>query len=609
MRLTGASRSRGESQIPSSAHGSGTSGRLELVLVAVVVVPALVFGAAAYYDRTQLIQAAEKDARSGAAFSREHARKAIETQQLLIRELDRRVQAMTWDQIRASSASLATEIQTMHAGLPQVSAVGLIDPDGRLVTGSMLPEARDFLSNSHRAAWSAGEDTDSGTYISGPYVSAQTGRLNFDMVRRRTSPIGTLDGAMYVAVAASYFSDFWAETAQGSSGVTVSLVRTDGVVLARFPLTSSRLPRPLPQGGPWMRHLATNPNGGLFVGTSPVDGVERIFAYGRVGDYPLVIGYGISLQSVQGVWYRHLLVFGSVCALAVAALVMAVLSAIRQMRRRQMEQARRLTAEAGALEGQRLELLGHLAAGVAHDFRNIVHAIENGADLIENAADQPQRVQSLARVIREAAQRGKALTQGMLDLARRQRGDADDTAADTNTTTRPAEAVLNVETLLSRTLGSAYTLRCELDPVAVPLTVAGSRGELEAALVNLAVNARDAMPNGGEVVITCRMERVADDLVVAPKSDQGHEAVRVAPGLYVHVSVADTGVGMAPEVLARAGEPFFTTKPRGRGTGLGLAGARGFTERANGTLLIDSVVGRGTTVNLWLPVVAATEGC
>ncbi len=94
---------------------SGTSGRLELVLVAVIVVPALLFGAAAAYDRMELIQAAEEDARSAAAFSREHARKAIETQELLIRELDRRVQGMTWDQIRAAPPSLAADIRIMHA--------------------------------------------------------------------------------------------------------------------------------------------------------------------------------------------------------------------------------------------------------------------------------------------------------------------------------------------------------------------------------------------------------------------------------------------------------------------------------------------------------------
>jgi len=121
------------------------------------------------------------------------------------------------------------------------------------------------------------------------------------------------------------------------------------------------------------------------------------------------------------------------------------------------------------------------------------------------------------------------------------------------------------------------------------------RGQLETALVNLATNARDAMPGGGRIVLAAAAETVAEG---------SRHPAGLAPGDYVRISVADTGAGMDTDVLARAAEPFFTTKPPGQGTGLGLAMVRGFTEQAGGGSLIASVVGKGTTVDIWLPAAA-----
>ena len=454
---------------------------------------------------------------------------------------------------------------------------------------------------SRRELWTAQRDADHGTFISETYIGRLTGRLNFGISRRRTTPSGAFDGTVHVAVASSYFSDFWSQATKGRTGVVVALIRTDGAVLAHYPVIDGPVPAFLPQASPFMRRLAEDPRGGTYRARSALDGAERIYAYAKVGNYPVFVIYGIAVQSVLDIWFMHLLVMGGICSLAATALVLAVVSAMRQMRRLNDEQMRRLAVEDAAQEGQRLELLGHLAAGVAHDFRNIVHAVRNGADLIERAANQPERVCLLTAVIREAAERGASLTERMLDLARRDGGDSGSSDSGANAMSNPAEALSNVQHLLSHTLGRAYALQCEIEPMATPVRIQGDRGALEAVLVNLAINARDAMPDGGDVIIRCSIECVSDEIGGTRFVDTVPNGASLAPGLYIRMSVTDSGLGMTAAVLARAGEPFFTTKPRGWGTGLGLAGARGFAERAGGRLLINSEVRRGTTVTLWLP--------
>ncbi|GAA0569957.1 ATP-binding protein [Craurococcus roseus] len=580
--------------------------RLRLALAASVAVPALLFAGAAWYDRAQLLRGLEDDARGAAAVLREHALKALETHELLVRQLDRRTQGMGWDEIRAASAALSAEMRAMHAGLPQVSALALTDAEGRQWAASLPLGPGGYVSVAHREFWSAQREADRGTFISRAYVGMTTQRSNFGISRRRTTSDGAFDGTVHVAVAASYFTGFWAEAARGQAGVAISLVRTDGEVLARFPEAAGALPRLPPQTSPLMLRLGQGLPGATYRSTSSIDGVERVFAYARAGDYPVVVGYGVPVASALAAWRQHLLALGAVCALAATALALAVLSAMRQARRLAAEQERRAAAEDTARQGQRLELLGQLAAGVAHDFANVAQAVQGGARLIEQNAGDPDRVRSLARMLDEAAGRGAALTRRMLDFARRDRGADGAGKDDAEPATDPAEAVSSVCQLLSRTLGAPHRLRCYMEAGGLPALVRGDRGELEAAVMNLAVNARDAMPGGGEVAVRAAPERVSGGAGRA--GGAGRPPERLAPGLYARVSVSDTGVGLSPEALARAGEPFFTTKPRGRGTGLGLAMARGFAERAGGALAIETALGRGTTVTLWLPAAVAAAG-
>jgi PAS domain S-box-containing protein len=253
------------------------------------------------------------------------------------------------------------------------------------------------------------------------------------------------------------------------------------------------------------------------------------------------------------------------------------------------EVAAREEAQARVAQSQRMEALGQLAGGVAHDFNNVLQAVAGGARLIEGRNDDAQRVRRLARMIAEAARRGASVTRRLLAFSRR---------ADLRAEAVDVPALLeDMREILSHTLGAGIEVRLQA-PASLPPLLA-DKGQLETVLVNLAANARDAMGGAGAITLSVIVEDV-------PRRIRGpaHPAT-LKPGTYLRLSVADTGVGMDQATLARAAEPFFTTKPLGKGTGLGLAMARGFAEQSGGALSIESSPGRGTTIRLWLPVAPA----
>jgi signal transduction histidine kinase len=235
---------------------------------------------------------------------------------------------------------------------------------------------------------------------------------------------------------------------------------------------------------------------------------------------------------------------------------------------------------------QKLESLSHLTGGVAHDFNNLLMAILGNLDLVRKRLPADVRMQRLVDGAIQAADRGATLTKRMLAFARRQelRPEAVDVA----------KLVESIIEMLRRSVGPTMRIRTEFEPN-LPLTRVDPN-QLELALLNLAVNARDAMPNGGYLNITARGECVAGACMPG-----------LAPGDYVVVGVSDTGCGMDEATLKQACEPFFTTKERGRGTGLGFSMVDGLVGQSGGIMRISSRVDFGTKVELWLPASSETE--
>ena len=245
-------------------------------------------------------------------------------------------------------------------------------------------------------------------------------------------------------------------------------------------------------------------------------------------------------------------------------------------------------AEDTLRQAQKMEAIGHLTGGIAHDFNNLLQAIGSALYLIEIRRPGAEAMTAL-QTAQQAVTRGATLTQHLLAFSRRQR--LDPRAVDV------AALVAGMQGLMERTLGGTIRIVRETEPNLWPALV--DANQLEMAILNLAINARDAMPGGGTLTIT-----VGNAPCPAPP------APGVEPGDYVRIAVRDTGTGMSAEVAARAFEPFFTTKGVGHGTGLGLSMVHGLAAQLGGAVLLDTLLGRGTTFTLLLPrapSAAATE--
>jgi signal transduction histidine kinase len=237
-------------------------------------------------------------------------------------------------------------------------------------------------------------------------------------------------------------------------------------------------------------------------------------------------------------------------------------------------------ALAQVAEMQKLEGLGQLTGGVAHDFNNLLMIVMSNLELALNRVAQDAALTRWLSRAMEAAARGAALTKRMLAFARRQ---------DLKPESVPlSDVVKGMVEMMSHSLDPRVRLIVDLPAELPPVRI--DRNQLELALLNLGLNARDAMPNGGELLIKAR------------SSDEAHLPVKLNPGSYVRLSVVDTGLGMEAEVLKRASEPFFSTKPIGKGSGLGLSMVHGLTLQSGGAMDITSQPNEGTSVSLWLPV-------
>jgi len=242
----------------------------------------------------------------------------------------------------------------------------------------------------------------------------------------------------------------------------------------------------------------------------------------------------------------------------------------------------REAAQERAKRAQHMQALGQIAGGVAHEFNNILQAVQGGATLIKSRAADPASVRKFADIVLQSSGRGAVITDRLLAFAGRGSFHAE--------TIESAAMLDAMRDILAHTLGGHIAVRVDLQPMLPAVTA--DRGGLETALVNLATNARDAMAEGGILSLAARQETV--------EAGVPHPAA-LRPGRYVRFVVSDNGTGMDQETLGRAAEPFFTTKPPGSGTGLGLSMAKGFAEQSGGGLAIGSAPGCGTTVTLWLP--------
>jgi signal transduction histidine kinase/ActR/RegA family two-component response regulator len=388
---------------------------------------------------------------------------------------------------------------------------------------------------------------------------------------------------VWVSLRPEYFSEFYAELAEDEPDLIVNLFRSDGAILARRPAPPAPDAR-IPSASPVLAMIAQGRSEGRFDGPSTVDGTRRLLVFRKLERFPVYVAAGVPRETVLQAWQGRTALLAAFTFPTAMALIYIAWVALRRTRRelaavRELHQEieHRARAENALRQVQKLEALGRLTGGVAHDFNNLLMIVNNNLHLLRRLEPSLEGSRQLAAIGR-AVLSGERLTRQLLAFARRQPLHPEVVSL--------AERLPLLLAMVAPTLGPRIEGACAVEPDTPSIEV--DAAELELAIINLAVNAKDAMPNGGRFRLSARRARP-------------HEAD--VPGDFVVISVADTGSGIDPQVVERVFEPFFTTKPHGQGTGLGLSQVYGLCTQAGGTARIESAPGHGTEVKLFLPAV------
>ncbi|MGA7611229.1 MAG: ATP-binding protein, partial [Xanthobacteraceae bacterium] len=428
-------------------------------------------------------------------------------------------------------------------------------------------------------------------YLSALIQSRAADRSLFLIARRRLFRGERMPfrGVVTTAIAPEYFSDYYARL-PGAQNYTVGLVRKDGAILAWYPPLPASV-RQLPPNGPLVTAMHEGSRR-IVTDVSPGDDSEELFAFSRIPREGVYVLVGASTSGIVRQWAQAMsyhLLFGVPATLALIGLCwLALLQARRESiayaQLREETQLRESTEHA-LRQAQKMEAVGRLTGGIAHDFNNLLTAIIGNTDLaIRRLGNNDGRVERSLNAAKDASQRAAALISRLLAFSRQQPHEV--RLTDVN------RLVRDMSELLSSTIGEAITIETVLG--AGLWRVALDPNELEAALLNLAVNSRDSMADGGRLTIETSNAYLDEDYI----SKEGADS---PAGQYVLIAVSDTGSGMSPEVIEQAFEPFFTTKPKGIGTGLGLSMVYGFVKQSAGHVKIYSEVGHGTTVKMYFP--------
>ncbi|WP_375709960.1 ATP-binding protein [Bradyrhizobium sp. Ce-3] len=549
------------------------------MMAASLALPLALFAFASAMSWISTSDAADQEIQRTLDVAHEHALKVFETIDRSLAEVTEVVRGMSDAEIVARETDLHQRLRQVAVALPQVKSVWVFDASGRALVNSLVEPAPD-VDFSDREYFRIHAEGDIGTYIGEvltprrPYLGARF----FSVGRRRNKEDGGFAGVIQTSVLPEYFENFYGKIGR-EPGSFLALIRADGAVLAHFPVIDHEAR--FEPSGPLGRQIVANPLSGAMTIQSPADGIERRMRYQRLAEYPIYVSAGLETSAIRSRWISTMaqhLIFG----VPATALLFGLLAlAFRRTQRLQEEANRRIEAEDALRHGQRLEALGQLTGGVAHDFNNLLTVIRASVDMLRRTDLPEPRRQRYIDAISNTVNRAAKLTNQLLAFARRQ-------------TLKPEvfDACQNVRTLsemITTLIGSRVEITAQVPDQTC--LVNADAGQFETAIINMAVNARDAMDGVGRLTIAVRTVDKLPSTTGAPPSPHGHVAV----------SVTDTGVGIPPELFGRIFEPFYTTKEVGHGTGLGLSQVFGFAKQSGGEVTVTSEVGQGATFTLYLP--------
>jgi two-component system NtrC family sensor kinase len=547
------------------------------LVLGALLLPALLYGAVAWQERLIVLEQARQSLQSTTRVLAEHAGNVVQTYSLVDEMVSEHVRGMGWMEI-AGSASLHEYLANIVKDEPRIKAISLIDPTGVVRNSSSTLSSPD-VSVADRDYFIATTQGSAVTFVGEVTRDRISQQETFCVARRLSTPSSRFDGDVVVYALPSDLTEVW--TTVGDPGSSALLVRQDGKVLATWP-PDSRGAASVQLDSALVQAMTTGQESGLYQATSPIDGTEQMVAYRKAGDLGVYVARGVNLQAALGPWYDQLRLLGIVFLVGTAGMVSLAFLASRRLRQLHdtalalhHEVERRESVEVQLWESRKMDALGRLAGQSAHDFGNILSVISGSLDLLELRPNDGEAV----KLARRATERGLKMISSLLTFARRKPPHRE--LLDLNA------AITSFEDLIRQAVGSE--VRLQIMTEATPCWVATDPGQLELAILNIAVNARDAMPNGGALTITV----LTRDLTGDPDGLVGN---------YAAIMIKDTGHGMPADILTNAFEPFFTTKEPGKGTGLGLSMVYGFTKQFGGTVTIESVPGRGTTLAIYLPI-------
>ncbi|WJF91829.1 response regulator [Paraburkholderia bonniea] len=559
------------------------------LLVAAIVLPCIYVAAMAYSDwRTREAEATDIALRT-VRLAEEHALKVFDMNDALVARIIDLTQGLDDAGIRQHEEAIHDKLRAIGGGYPQVAALSIFSR-----TGTLLASSRSYpvppRSIAERDDFIGIRDGKVLEHISKVMMGPAALEKVFNTgVARRTAD-GQFAGVVSVALRPYYFSAFYRELLGDNDGpMTMGLTRTDGAILAHYPARPDQ-PTMAASNSPFAHALAQGQRAGIVRMRSSMDGSPLILAFRRVGAYPVYVSSGYRTAAIWNGWYRHLSVLllsmftPSIVLWCVIWLSLKRLAAERQAWESwQAEASKRRSLESAYRQSRKMQALGNLVGSVAHDFNNLLMIVSANVQIVRRRA-VPGLERELSAIER-ALKSGQSLTRQLLGVARKQ-----PLRSETVSVERWLPAYRE---LLQASLGAKISLVMNISANVWPMRV--DVAEFELALINIAINARDAMPHGGRFTVR------ASNLNF--REEDGFPLT----GEFVLIALEDTGVGMPADVLARAFEPLFTTKPKGMGTGLGLPQVFAFCERSGGLAAIDSATGAGTSVHLYLPRAAELQ--
>jgi signal transduction histidine kinase len=559
---------------------------LRALLVAAIVFPAAVLSFWAWFSMQDAFSEAEQQTARLARVIQEHTWQVFDGNYQINSRVREVTQGMSDAQLAQHEHDIHVRLADISGGVVHASSLSIFGADGTLLASSRfypVPKVNIRDREDYKAIAIDKQPFHVSEVVTGRVISERIFNASMPRLGANKEVIGIVS----VSLRPAYFTGFYKDVLSQDRLATAALVRRDGAVLAAYPTST-----PAIASAAIVERLqhAYGRESDAVLRTSSVAGEDSVVAHRAVGTGVLNAVVSIPVSAIHAQWRQRLYVAAAIAAVPSFALWALMWMSLRRLTREeeaycrwQEEVNKRQEVEERYRQSRKLEAIGQLIASVAHDFRNVLSVISFNTDLMILRPNAP-REKPLAG-IKKGLSSGVALTSQLLGMARKREYRKE--------VLRIAQELDGWTPLIRSTLGSRIQLRYDI--AADCWEILADRAELELALLNLASNARDAMPDGGLFEVS------ASNVRLDGHGPQGLE------GDYVCISARDTGRGIPLDLVERVFEPLFTTKTAGLGTGLGLSQVREFCHECNGVALIASRPGNGTDVRLYLPPAPGSE--